>query len=244
VNSASFEAFSKVLGFNAPIDALAVYKSLDPSATAPYSLGNLMAQFGTPVPPTGLTLYVPQATGYPDSPSDSLGWIDPSASYPPTPIREATSWTITIWPPSGGPVATSLTGIGYYFSGPMPYGNYKWQVTAINSYGESLSQIASFDIPAPPPTPAQKLWTGPSSESLITIVYGSGFPNDECPVTIINGGGKFGNMRVSGNIVKGIPIQSPCDPGGGFGGGGSNQHYTIQATCAGLAQPVQLTINC
>jgi hypothetical protein len=71
------------------------------------------------------------------------------------------------------------------------------------------------------------------------VIYGSGFPNDLCSVSITSGGGFF-SATTTGNIVAGIHILSPCAQAGGFGG----ESFTIQVTCQGLANPVYLTINC
>jgi hypothetical protein len=92
---------------------------------------------------------------------------------------------------------------------------------------------------APPPPrvqPQPMVWADQNISGTSAVIHGSGFPSENCSVTITSGAGFLPTGPWTGNITKGIPIEGPCS-------GNLSQSYVIQVTCPG-AQPVSLTINC
>jgi hypothetical protein len=222
----SFGSFAKALGFQAPVSAASVGKSLNFSY--PISLYTVVTDTAAPAAP----VLSPEQQG-------QFQWADPSAELdyepPRTAIRKATSFTFTLWPPdaevftanftlpAGGPgsgIEFFDNGLGmwaYNYPAPIAHGIGYWQVTSINSYGSTTSAKAQFGTNAP------ELSFSVDGDQMHATVKGVGFSNPQCNVTVSCADYPTGHY--SGDISKGIQVAIQCQNVG--------QYWNVQVTSEG-----------
>jgi hypothetical protein len=179
----------------------------------------------------------------------TLGHLTPAA-HPPNPVRgEALSLVISATDTVTGKVVNGLpvtlaasfnlvtkTPVGPSVSG-VTGSSITWVPTIpsaaliIGTPAYEDAELVNFVVPPP-----AKIWcnvTGPAS----AIVFGSGFPDNTCTVTVI-GEGLIPTKSYTGDITKGIPVRISCDnPLGG-------QYWTINVQSIGGGPMISGRCNC
>jgi hypothetical protein len=219
----SFGSFAKALGFQAPVSAASVGKSLNFSY--PISLYTVVTDTAAPVAP----VLSPEDQG-------QFQWTDPSAEFdsppPKTAIRKATSFAFSLWAPdaevfpanfslpAGGPgsgIEFFDNGQGmwaYNYPGHIAHGISYWQVTSINSYGSTPSAKAQFGTNAP------EISFSVDGDQMHATVTGVGFISAQCNVVVSCF--DYPTKTYTGDITKGVRVAIQCQNDG--------QYWNVQVT--------------
>jgi hypothetical protein len=250
---ASFRTFATVLGLTPKpqesggipqLSMLSVCEALN--FKPKISLWTVMAQIGSPVTPTTLSasLTAPGGLQYQFHWADPFNWSDPPPS---SPIRKATSFGFSLWPPDGAafiqtfevydPQTTAdlrayFPDYGSGWSYNYPYnidvhkGEYTWQLTLINDYGSTPSPVQSIGTSGP------RVWFTANSAQTLLTVFGAGFPDNTC--TVEASCSMYETRSVTGDITKGVTVPIECQNEG--------QYWNLTVTAGGVQKTP--TYNC